>query len=112
MSTIKFPYGKSFMEYDFEGENFLGTLNSSIHHYTPENVGTELVKTAMKKPYGGKTLCELARGKKRVVIIASDHTRPVPSKVIIPPMLDEIRKAEPSADIERSIPILSTDFSI
>jgi nickel-dependent lactate racemase len=38
-------------------------------------------------------------GKKNVVIIASDHTRPVPSKVIIPPMLKEIREASPDAKI-------------
>ena len=99
MSIVKFPYGKSFMEYDFSGENFLGTLNSSIHHHTPEKEGAELVREAMKKPYGGKTLYELARGKKKVVIIASDHTRPGPSRAIIPPMLEEIRRAQPSADI-------------
>lgn len=44
-------------------------------------------------------LSELARGKNKVVIIASDHTRPVPSKVIIPPMLAEIRKGNPKAEI-------------
>ena len=35
---------------------------------------------------------ELASHVGNAVIIASDHTRPVPSKVIIPPMLEEIRK--------------------
>lgn len=38
-------------------------------------------------------------GKKDVVIIASDHTRPVPSKIIMPLMLEEIRKGNPDADI-------------
>ena len=33
------------------------------------------------------------------MIIASDHTRPVPSKIIIPPLLEEIRSVNPSADI-------------
>jgi len=41
----------------------------------------------------------MAEGKNKVVIIASDHTRPVPSKVIIPLMLAEIRKGNPDADI-------------
>ena len=42
---------------------------------------------------------ELARGKNKIVILASDHTRPVPSKVIIPFMLEEIRRGNPSADV-------------
>jgi nickel-dependent lactate racemase len=41
----------------------------------------------------------MAEGKKKVVLIASDHTRPVPSKVIVPRMLAEIRKGSPDADI-------------
>ncbi len=99
MNKIKFPYGKGFMEYDFEGEEFLGTLTSSIHGYTPEDTPENLVIKAMEKPYGTPRLSELAKGKSKIVIIASDHTRPVPSKVIIPPMLEEIRRGSPEADI-------------
>ena len=91
MKNIRFPYGKEFLSYDFEGENFLGTLTSSLHGYTPELRGIELVKKAMAAPIGSPSLAELAKGKKKIVLIASDHTRPVPSKVIVPPMLEEIR---------------------
>ncbi|MCL2479342.1 MAG: nickel-dependent lactate racemase, partial [Treponema sp.] len=38
-------------------------------------------------------------GKKKITIIASDHTRPVPSKIILPPMLAEIRRGNPAAVI-------------
>ncbi len=38
-------------------------------------------------------------GKQNIVIIASDHTRPVPSKIIMPLMLEEIRKGNPDAKI-------------
>jgi len=34
-----------------------------------------------------------------VVLITSDHTRPVPSKVIVPLMLEEIRQGNPQAQI-------------
>ncbi len=99
MKTVKFPYGKSVVEYDFSKERFLGTLTSSLHGYTPKESGVELVKNAMQNPIGSPTLYELAKGKKKVVLIASDHTRPVPSRVIVPPMLEEIRAAEPNAEI-------------
>ena len=99
MKTVKFPYGKETIEYDFSNEKFLGALTSSLHGYTPVEQGIDLVKTAMKNPIGSPSLYELAKGKKKIVLIASDHTRPVPSKVIVPPMLEEIRAAEPDAEI-------------
>ena len=34
-------------------------------------------------------------GKKTCTIIISDHTRPVPSRDILPPMLEELRKGNP-----------------
>ena len=99
MKTVRFPYGKEYLSYDFENENFLGTLTSSLHGYTPELRGEALVRRAMAEPIGSPSLYELAKGKRRIVLIASDHTRPVPSKIIIPPMLEEIRAASPQAEI-------------
>lgn len=99
MTTVSFPYGKGQITYDFAKENFQGTLVSSLHGYKPEREGVDLIKNAMEHPIGSERLSVLAKGKKKIVIIASDHTRPVPSKIIIPPMLEEIRSVNPSADI-------------
>lgn len=99
MSVIDFPYGKETISYDFKNEELRGVLTSQIHEYVSPFSGAELVKRAMETPIGSPGLSELARNKKRVVIIASDHTRPVPSRIIIPPMLAEIRKGSPDAEI-------------
>ena len=96
---IRFPYGKEHLSYDFSGEKLLGILTSSIHGYTAKADGLTLVREAMANPYGSAKLSELARDKNKVVLIASDHTRPVPSRVIVPPMLAEIREGNPDADI-------------
>ena len=93
---IQFPYGKGHLEYDFEKVN---VLTSSIEDYNPEKSGLELVEAAMAAPEGGTTLRELAKGKEKIVLIASDHTRPVPSRIIVPPMLQEIREGNPNADV-------------
>lgn len=99
MREISFPYGKSKMKYSFTDEELSGVLVSSIENYVPEKSEEELVSDALANPIDSPRLSELAKGKNKVVIIASDHTRPVPSKVIIPPMLKEIRKGNPDADI-------------
>ena len=99
MNIIRFPYGKTFVSYDFSNERLVNSLVSSLHDYQPQYHGTELIRNAMEHPIGSPRLSELAKGKKNIVIIASDHTRPVPSKIIIPPMLQEIRSVNPSAEI-------------
>jgi len=99
MKEIKFPYGKTHMSYNFDESELLGILTSSIEEYTPEKGQDELVIESMENPVGTEKLSVLSKDKKKVVIIASDHTRPVPSKVIIPHMLKEIRKGNPCADI-------------
>ena len=99
MNTVRFPYGKEYLTYDFSKENFLGCLTSSQHGYEPPLRGEALIREAMASPIGSPSLYELAKGKRRIVLIASDHTRPVPSRIIIPPMLEEIRAAEPQAEI-------------
>ena len=99
MKEVLIHYGKSKVACAFEDNELIGVLTSSIDTYKPAFSGIELVEQAMENPVGTAKLSELAKGKQNIVIIASDHTRPVPSKVIIPPMLKAIRKGNPDADI-------------
>ena len=98
MKEILFPYGKEKIGFGF-GDELVAVLEPSINSYIPEADGGELVRRAMASPIGSPRLSELAKGKEKIVIIASDHTRPVPSGLIIPPMLAEIREGNPRADI-------------
>ena len=99
MQEILFPYGKEKLSYQFEVQELSGVLTSSIEEYEPEFDETVLVENALENPVGSVKLSELAKGKQSIVIIASDHTRPVPSKIIMPAMLKEIRKGNPEANI-------------
>lgn len=99
MKEILFPYGKEKRAYTFEDEMLAGVLTSDIGEYKPACSQEQLVESAMNAPIGSAPLAELAKGKENVVIIASDHTRPVPSKLIIPPMLRQIRLGNPDAKI-------------
>ena len=99
MAKINFPYGKEELCIDIDDKNLKGILLSHLNEYVPEDSEINLVKKALENPIGSKRLSELAIGKNKIVIICSDHTRPVPSKIIIPLMLEEIRKTNPNADI-------------
>ena len=99
MAIVTFPYGKENISCDLPDKNLLGVLQPRIHHYDPGADQETLVERAMENPFGSCKLEQLAKDKNRVVIIASDHTRPVPSRVIIPPMLAAIRRGNPCAEI-------------
>ena len=99
MKEILFSYGKTKLAYTFEEAELAGVLTTELEDYVPKGSPAELVEAALQNPIGALPLKELAKGKKNIVIIASDHTRPVPSKVILPPMLREIRAGSPDANI-------------
>ncbi len=96
---IQIPYGREHVTIDLEPDRVQGVVRSRLDEYRPEKGERELIRDAMRHPIGSKPLSELARGKRRVVILASDHTRPVPSRLIIPAMLSEIRRGSPDARV-------------
>lgn len=99
MKKIELPFGKGRIEAQIPKERIQGILISGAHSYHPEYSEKKLVEEAMKHPIGSKRLRDLAKEKKNIVMIASDHTRPVPSKVIMPAMLKEIKEGSPNASI-------------
>ena len=98
MKQVAFHYGHGKITHSFS-EELVGVLESAINTYTPPVTDKELIEQAMAAPIACSPLSALAKGKDKIVIIASDHTRLVPSKLIIPPMLQQLRQGNPDADI-------------
>ena len=99
------PYHKGQMPIEIPDENFVCTLTAN--HAKVSGTEQEIVERALDNPIGSKSLEELVQGKRRMVIISSDHTRPVPSRVTMPIILRRIREANP--DIEITI-LIATGF--
>lgn len=95
--NIQIPYGDTFQKLDLDCEYEL--LESGIHRLSGSKDQEELVKAAMERPIQSPPLSALAEKKKKAVLIISDHTRPVPSKFIVPRMLEEMRRGNPDIDI-------------
>lgn len=51
------------------------------------------LEEALRNPTGTRPLAELARGKKSACVVVCDITRPVPNKLILPPVLRTIEAA-------------------
>ena len=96
---ISIPYGRTHLTAELPEERVQAVLKSHLESYVPPMGQTELVEAALHSPIGSETLEKLVEGKQNIVLIASDHTRPVPSKVLVPPMLKAIRRGNPNAKI-------------
>ena len=59
----------------------------------------DIVRRALENPIGSPRLRALAETARRVLVISSDHTRPVPSALTMPLLLREIRSGNPDAEI-------------
>jgi nickel-dependent lactate racemase len=78
---------------------FAGLLMSELGGMSPAIPPEEAVKKALLQPINSPSLAEMAKGKRNIVIVTSDHTRPVPSKILSPAILAEIRKVNPWANV-------------
>ena len=94
------PYHKTRLPIEIDDRSFVKSLESRVESYQPGKSPAELVEASLDDPIGSPKLEELAKGKKNIVIISSDHTRPVPSKIITPVLLRRIRAAQPDAKIK------------
>ena len=97
--TIALPYYTSTMDIHVAEENLETVITAKLDEYQPGKTESELVREALEHPIGTKPLRELAAGKKKIVLVTSDHTRAVPSRITLPLELAEIRRGNPDADI-------------
>ena len=99
MKTISIPYYTSTLDLHVDEANLKAVVTAKMHEYKAGKTEVELVHEALEHPIASPRLRDLAKGKQKVVLVTSDHTRAVPSKITLPILLDEIRQGNPDADI-------------
>ena len=82
---LKIDYGKNGLWIEVPDKNLAKIL--SMKKSIPIENPTIQVKNALANPIGSKPLSEIARGKKSACIVICDITRPVPNKILLPPIL-------------------------
>ena len=89
--TLEFGYGHGQQTVQVPDRNVLEVLtaNDMIHGHT----GVEAVEYALNHPIGAAPLTELVKPGQKIVIIASDISRPVPSYQILPSILERLLAA-------------------
>jgi nickel-dependent lactate racemase len=82
------PYGKSQVCVRIPTSSFLGSIEPK------EKPGVQdpraEVERALRQPLGSKRIDEIVQANSRVAIVVDDATRPAPSGLMVPPLLDEL----------------------
>lgn len=98
MGLYSIPYGKGSLQFELEDNRLKAVLCPRYSEQIDADQRT-IVQKALEHPIGSKRLRELSKGKGRILVITSDHTRPVPSAITLPVYLDEIRSENSDAEI-------------
>lgn len=93
------PFDHKTLHLELEDKNFAGVMEGHQNEFKTTKSQEELVEESLANPYGSPSLEGLCAGKKDIVIISSDHTRPVPSRVTMPILLHHIHAAAPEARV-------------
>jgi len=89
---FQLPYYKGTLPLHVPDGNLKHVLVNHADRFRSGRGEADLVRDALKAPIGTPPLSELAKGKRRILVITSDHTRNMPSGITMPLLLEEIRR--------------------
>src|ERR1700730_17999920 len=82
---VKLDYGRTGVEVEIPSERLVGPL--AIKDAVPLANPEQAVAEVLARPVGTPPLAQLATGRKSACVLICDFTRPVPNKLILPPIL-------------------------
>ena len=88
--NVSLNYGDNSITLNILDKNYMGTLNPKETDEV-ENPSIE-VKRALANPIGSKKIKELVSSRDKVIILASDVSRPSPSSILLPPLIKELKE--------------------
>lgn len=88
--NIKIDYGKNGLWIDVPDNNLIKILTMKDSQARDNPLPS--VKKALESPISSPPLAQLARGKKSACIVICDITRPVPNKILLPPILSVLEE--------------------
>ena len=88
---VEMRYGTGTLPMEIPEANVAGVLEIAESVPLPDENGA--VREAIARPIASPPLAELAGGRTSACIVISDITRPVPNKVILPPLLEVLEQS-------------------
>ncbi len=90
MVDVWLPYGRTEVCVRIPTRTFLGSIEP-IEKPSVLDVGVE-IERALREPIGSKTLSDIVQPEQKAAIVVDDATRPAPSNLMVPPILDQLNR--------------------
>jgi nickel-dependent lactate racemase len=87
---ITLDYGRTGLEIEVPDERLVGPLG--IRPVPPLADPVRAVRDALDQPISSPPLAALARGRRNACILVCDVTRPVPNRLLLPPILEILQR--------------------
>lgn len=88
---VTLDYGRTGLEVQLPSTSIIGPL--AIKEASPLADPVSAIRATLDQPIGTPPLVEIARGRQNACILICDITRPVPNKLILPPLLQTLEQA-------------------
>src|SRR5471030_690922 len=88
---VHLEYGRTGLDVDLPERNLVGCLE-----YRPTSAVADpavAVRRCLEQPIGTPPLLKLAQGRRDACVVVCDVTRPVPNRVLLPPILKTLEAA-------------------
>lgn len=89
--NVEFRIGNRAEYVDIPDSNFMGELRANV--FEADKTVQEIVKAAIENPIGTERLRDIVKPGEKIVIISSDISRPMPTRDVMPELLDELYSA-------------------
>src|SRR5437660_5352828 len=87
---ITLDYGKTGLEVELPEDRLVGPL--TIRPAPPLPDAEAAIAEALRRPIASRPLADLARGRRNACILVCDVTRPVPNRLLLPPILHTLEE--------------------
>lgn len=91
MVDVWLPYGRTEVCVRVPTRKFLGSIEPREKPGVPD--ARVEIERALREPIGSKTLRDIVKPEHKVAMVVDDATRPAPSHLMVPPILDELNMA-------------------
>lgn len=88
--NFKYGFGKGYKEFSIDEKNILMEVRQNKVEIGL--TGVDEVRRAIENPIASKRLSEIVKPGEKAVIVTSDITRPMPSRLVLPVVIEELLK--------------------
>lgn len=88
---VRLDYGKVGLEVEFPDHNTKAVLG--LKPTVPLENPTKAIAHALRQPIATPALADIARGRRDACIVLCDITRPVPNRLLLPPILETLHRS-------------------